>query len=174
MLIKSTGAGILTSGGAKLETAKLGENILLGGLAVNLVSFAIFYLQIFYFDYRTRKLPPTFPIGSRYQKVWRKFLYVIYFSSFLVVVRQIYRVIEFSQGFTGYLAVHEAYFYVFETLPIFLSSTVYAIYFPGNGYLPSNRNDTFATVENNEQNSRKKNSNNGNVVVSQLYDVSKT
>lgn len=148
LVIQSSGAGILTSSSTKPENAKTGENILLAGLAVNLVSFAIFCLQLLYFDYRTRKSPPNFPSGSLRQKGWRQFLYVIYLSSSLVLLRQIYRVIEFSQGFTGYLAVHEAYFYVFDTIPIFVSATIYVIFFPGNGYLPNNQNDTYGNMQN--------------------------
>ena len=147
MLIQVTGAGLLASAGVNLEKAKTGENILLAGLAVNLASFAIFCLQLFYFDRRTRKLPPAFPVGSSYQKRWRLFLYMICLSSFFVLVRQIYRVIEFAQGFNGYLAVHEVYFYVFDTIPIFLSGAVYACFFPGNGYLPRNRDETCTLME---------------------------
>jgi len=165
LLIQSSGAALLTSSTTNLEGAKAGQNVLLAGLAVNLVSFAIFCVQLFYFEYRIRKLPPVFPIGSIYQKSWRRFLYVIYLTSFLVLIRQIYRVIEFAQGFTGYLAIHEVYFYVFDTIPIFLFGAIYAIFFPGNGYLPRNRNDTFATIENNDQNRTKTNDKNKNVMI---------
>jgi hypothetical protein len=159
--IQAAGAGVLTTASTNLETAQTGENILLAGLAVNLVSFSIFCLQLFYFDYRTRKSPPAFPSGGLCQKGWRQFLYIIYLSSSLVLIRQIYRVIEFSQGFTGYLAVHEVYFYVFDTLPIFAATAIYAIFFPGNGYLPQNRTGTFATLEENDQNLTEKNYKNG-------------
>lgn len=150
-LIQVSGAGLLSSAGTDINRAKLGENILLGGLAVNLVSFAIFCLQIFYFDYRTRKSTLDFPSGGLRQKGWRQFLYVIYFSTCLVLIRQIYRIIEFAQGFTGYLAVHEIYFYIFDSIPILIAASIFIIYFPGNGYLPRNRNDTFANTTNNNQ-----------------------
>ncbi|CAF3295889.1 unnamed protein product [Rotaria socialis] len=166
MLVQSTGAGILTSAGTNLKNLETGENILLGGLGVNLASFTLFCLQLFYFDYLTRKSPPVFLNGSIYQRRWRLFLYVIYVSSFFVLIRQIYRVIEFAQGFTGYLAVHEVYFYIFDTIPIFVSGTVYAVFFPGNGYLPRNTNETFAIMENNEQNLKQSNNNNNNVSAS--------
>jgi len=162
--IQSAGAGLLTSAGANLKTAETGLNVLIGGLGVNLVSFAIFCLQLFYFDYRTRKSPPAFPGGSLCKKGWRQFLYVLYLSSFLVLIRQIYRVIEFAQGFTGYLAVHEVYFYVFDTIPILISGAVYVICFPGNGYLPRNQKDTFADMENSQQNLRQMD--NKNVIIS--------
>lgn len=150
--IQVSGAGLLSSANGSAERAQLGENILLGGLGINLVSFGIFYLQIFYFDYRTRKSLNVFPGGGLCEKGWRQLLYVIYFSSLLVLIRQIYRVIEFAQGFTGYLAVHEIYFYIFDTLLIFMAGAIFIVYFPGNGYLPPNRNDTFASMEGDELN----------------------
>jgi hypothetical protein len=80
-----------------------------------------------------------------------------------VLIRQIYRVIEFAQGFTGYLAVHEVYFYVFDTIPILISGAVYIICFPGNGYLPRNQKDTFANMENSQKNLRQMD--NKNVII---------
>ncbi|CAF1220690.1 unnamed protein product [Adineta steineri] len=151
-LIQISGAGLLSSAKGNPESAKTGQTILLAGLGVNLASFAIFCLQLFSFEYRIRRLSPSITNGNVYEKRWRRFLYIIYLSSTLVLIRQIYRVIEFAQGFTGYLAVHEVYFYIFDTIPIFISSGVYTICFPGNGYLPPNKNDTFATMHNNEYN----------------------
>ena len=143
LLIQSCGAGLLTAAKDDFEKARTGENILLAGLIINLVSFAIFCLQLFYFEYRIRKFPPVFPNESIYEKRWRRLLNVIYLSSILVLIRQIYRVIEFAQGFTGYLAVHEVYFYIFDTIPIFFSAGIYTIYFPGYNYLPRNQKNTF-------------------------------
>jgi hypothetical protein len=77
-----------------------------------------------------------------------------------VLIRQIYRVIEFSQGFTGYIAVHEIFFYIFDTIPIFFAGAIYIICFPGNGYLPRFQIDTFANMENNQQKLRQKGNNN--------------
>ena len=146
-IIQISGAGLLASATTDPDRAKTGENILLGGLGINLVSFALFCVQLFYFDYRTRKSPPEVPGGSMFQKGWRQFLYIIYISSTLILIRQIYRVMEFAQGFTGYLAVHEVYFYIFDTIPIYLCTTIFVFFFPANGYLPRNANETFMTMQ---------------------------
>ncbi|UJR07231.1 hypothetical protein I4U23_011519 [Adineta vaga] len=163
LLMQTTGAGLLTTASKNPTNAQTGLNILLAGLSVNLASFAIFCVQVIYFDYRTRKSPPNFPSGSLCQKGWRQFLYIIYLSSSLVLLRQIYRVIEFAQGFTGYLAIHEVYFYIFDTLLIFIATTIFVIFFPGNGYLPRNQNDTFLIIQNNEHNRQEENK--GNIFV---------
>ncbi|KZO91081.1 RTA1 like protein, partial [Calocera viscosa TUFC12733] len=106
----------------------LGDNILLAGLAVNLGSFVIFIVQVTYFDYKTRTQGA---VGGR----WRKLLWALYVSSVLVLIRQVYRVIEFSQGWFGYLPTHEGYFFGLDALVILLASAVYIWYWPTR-YIP--------------------------------------
>ncbi|KZT62422.1 RTA1 like protein, partial [Calocera cornea HHB12733] len=109
----------------------LGDNILLAGLAINLASFVVFVMQVSYFDYKTRTAGA--PTGR-----WRKLLYALYGSTALVLVRQVYRVIEFSQGWFGFLPTHEAYFYGLDSLVILLASAVYVWYWP-NRYIPGDK-----------------------------------
>ncbi|EJU02137.1 RTA1-domain-containing protein [Dacryopinax primogenitus] len=124
----------------------LGDNVLLAGLAVNLASFVIFVLQVrsysipcanthprqvTYFDYKTRtQCAITGP--------WRTLLYALYVSTVLVLIRQVYRVIEFSQGWFGFLPTHEGYFYGLDSLVILLASAVYIWYWPDK-YIPGDR-----------------------------------
>lgn len=73
-------------------------------------------------------------------------MYVTYVSSILILIRQIYRVIELAQGFTDYVAVHEVFFYVFDTIPTYLASSIFVISFSVNGYPPQNAEDTFMAM----------------------------
>jgi len=109
----------------------LGDNILLAGLAINLASFVVFMLQITYFDYQTRKQHAP---GGR----WRQLLIALYVSTLLVLIRQVYRVIEFSQGWFGFLPTHEAYFFGLDSLVILLASAVYIWFWP-NRYIPGDK-----------------------------------
>jgi len=43
----------------------------------------------------------------------------------------LYRVIEFGQGFEGYLASHEVYFYVLEAVPMMPPFILFNIFHPG-------------------------------------------
>lgn len=43
----------------------------------------------------------------------------------------VYRVVEFAQGFDGYLASHEVYFYVLEAVPMMPPFILFNIYHPG-------------------------------------------
>jgi hypothetical protein len=43
----------------------------------------------------------------------------------------VYRVVELSQGFDGYLASHEVYFYVLEAVPMMSPFILFNLFHPG-------------------------------------------
>ena len=51
---------------------------------------------------------------------WKRHLYILYFTSALILVRSLFRVIEYIQGHSGYLLSHEVYLYVFDALLMLL------------------------------------------------------
>ncbi|EJU02136.1 hypothetical protein DACRYDRAFT_107073 [Dacryopinax primogenitus] len=99
------------------DLLNLGDNILLAGLCVNLASFFVFVLQVRYFDYKTRQDRSVDGASSS---------------------TPFYRVIEFSQGWFGYLPTHEAYFYGLDSLVILLASAVYIWFWPSK-YIPADK-----------------------------------
>lgn len=52
------------------------------------------------------------------------------FSAFCIIVRNFYRAIELSQGWTGYLITHEVYFAVLDGALMALSVGVFNVFFP--------------------------------------------
>lgn len=56
------------------------------------------------------------PTISAYQLPWRRHLYILYFTSGLIMIRSIFRVVEYLQGNDGYLLRHEVYLYIFDAL----------------------------------------------------------
>lgn len=46
------------------------------------------------------------------------------------MIRSVYRTIELSQGYIGYLATHEVYFLCLDTLPLFLGISAYTWFWP--------------------------------------------
>jgi len=67
----------------------------------------------------------------------RTIITLLYTSSTLILVRNIYRCIEVWQGYTGYLQRHEAFFYVFDAGPMFVNSLLLNVRHPAR-YLPEN------------------------------------
>lgn len=117
------GAGLLSSKNA--DTINNGKYIVVGGLLVQLSFFAVFLLSAGLFQRRMRKQPT-----EESQIVpWTKHMLAMYFVSVLIVIRNIYRVIEFLQGINGYLMSHEVFLYIFDSvLMLFVMITMNVIH----------------------------------------------
>jgi hypothetical protein len=71
-------------------------------------------------------------------------LYVLFLVSGLIIIRCLYCIVEFVQGSDGYLMKHDAYLYVFDTVPMFVVQTIFHRFHPAN-VLP--QKGSFAGVE---------------------------
>ncbi|KAF8580726.1 RTA1-domain-containing protein [Ramaria rubella] len=74
---------------------------------------------------------------------WYKIFNLIYFSSFFIIIRSIYRVAETAQGQGGYLLTHEWCFLVFDSVPLAIATSIYIIKWPGR-YMPKEGSPTIA------------------------------
>lgn len=97
-LVQSGGGGILTN--AKTSSnIQLGENVIIVGLLIQLVGFALFISVTAIFhrriaqDTRGRRL--------RHAVSWAKVLWILYGVSVLILIRSLFRVIEYIQGYDG-------------------------------------------------------------------------
>lgn len=61
---------------------------------------------------------------------WEKHMRALYMASILIMVRSIFRVVEYLQGFNGYLLHHEAYLYIFDALLMFLVMVLFNVVHP--------------------------------------------
>jgi len=128
-LIQAGGSGIASSGNWTGNSAKVGTNVLIAGLSTQVATFVWFLAIVWRFSMKTRGkgvevLAADAPVG------WREVLHAIYASSALILVRCVYRVIEFALGIDGYPFNHEWVFYVFESLPMLPAISVFCIYHP--------------------------------------------
>jgi hypothetical protein len=60
----------------------------------------------------------------------RMIVSLLYTSSTLILIQNIYRCISIWQGLTGYLLDHEAFFYVFDTRLMLANSVMLNIWYP--------------------------------------------
>ncbi|CAI6332794.1 unnamed protein product [Periconia digitata] len=110
-LMQGAGGGIMASG--TISALHTGENIIIGGLVVQLLFFGCFMVTSAIFHVRMRKSPsPTIVYGPIN---WEIHLYALYGSSALILVRSVFRLIEYAQGNDGYLISHEAFLYIFDS-----------------------------------------------------------
>ena len=110
--IQGAGGGIMAGGSS--NSIKLGQDIILVGLFLQITLFSFFVLAAIIFHFRTRQYPteqsrePALP--------WEKIIWVLYAVSALILVRNIFRVAEYIGGRNGYLLSTEWPIYVFDAV----------------------------------------------------------
>ncbi|BCS03169.1 RTA1 domain-containing protein [Aspergillus luchuensis] len=131
-LMQASGAGLMVSGSSDPTT---GEHIIIGGLFVQIIFFGFFIITALVFQMRLAKAPTS--TSTELSHIWRRHMNALYISSILIFVRSIVRVVEYLQGYDGYLMKHEAFIYVFDALLMFLAMEVLQFVHPSqvNCYL---------------------------------------
>jgi hypothetical protein len=117
-----------TSTTGKPGNKELGKWLIVVGLCLQLAAFSFFIVVIGIFHYRVRRQPTT---KSRTIVVpWQRYLVVLYGASTIVVIRSVFRLIEYIQGRDGYLMGHEVYAYVFDAAMMLILSIEFNIFHP--------------------------------------------
>lgn len=112
-------------GAAKLVDPKTpkdvetGQNIILAGLGLQIIIFGFFIIVGVTFHVRFRKRGRAFKKSLLEQQ-----LYTIYICSILVLVRSVFRLLEYKNGEDGYLMRNEWPVYAFD---VFLMAVVMII-----------------------------------------------
>jgi hypothetical protein len=112
-LIQICGAGIFVSADNTREQTD-GENVILAGLALQVVILIIFIIFAIVFDFtviKKRYLGSTSPNPRLFQK-----MVILYLCSTLIMCRNIFRLVEFGQAEDGYLLAHEWPVYVLDIM----------------------------------------------------------
>ncbi|KAK9788099.1 putative RTA1 like protein-domain-containing protein [Seiridium cardinale] len=109
------GGGMLTTAKSQ-DDVRRGENIILGGLGIQIIFFGFFITVTAVFHRRIRNEPT--PKSSRIVAPWKSLLYTLYGTSMLIMIRSIYRVAEYAEGQSGELQSKEFWLYIFDALPM--------------------------------------------------------
>ncbi|UPK97500.1 hypothetical protein LCI18_008435 [Fusarium solani-melongenae] len=124
-LVQGSGSGIASSDNWQGQMEKIGRNVLIGGLAFQLIAFSLFLCVFRRFHVLANRMAVDgAPNG------WQKVVLAVYVSSSLIMVRCIYRVCEFAEGMNGYAFRNEWLFWVFESLPMIGAIGIFCIYHP--------------------------------------------
>ncbi|KAK2796767.1 hypothetical protein FQN50_009448 [Emmonsiellopsis sp. PD_5] len=129
-LTQASGSGIAAMGNFRGSQKEIGTNVLIGGLALQMVTFSVFLGIVGRFEYRAKQVGAGVVVEGV-----RKVLIGIYVAGFFILVRCIYRFIEFVLGFDGYPFMHEWPLYVLEACPMLFALSVLGWYHPGR-WLP--------------------------------------
>ncbi|EAW16419.1 RTA1 domain-containing protein [Aspergillus fischeri NRRL 181] len=121
------GGGVMA--GNSLDSMKTGEKLVQLGLAIQIVFFALFIATAIVFHIRMRR-DPYQQLSSKCHTCWQKHLSLLYATSIVILIRCLFRLIEYVQGNSGYLISHEAYLYVFDATLMFLTMVLFAVVHP--------------------------------------------
>ncbi|KAK9652554.1 hypothetical protein HCH54_002502 [Aspergillus fumigatus] len=133
-VVQGSSIGLSVTGHATGATA-----VVLIGLFIQLISFGIFGLTAVMF-YRRIMEAPT-PQCHNADLPWKRTLEMLFGVSALIIVRSVYRVVEYSVGSNGYLLQHEWPMYVFDTIPMLTVMTIFYIWYPSRIQQPSSCED---------------------------------
>ncbi|RDW69338.1 RTA1 like protein [Coleophoma cylindrospora] len=123
-LLQGGGGGISASNST--STRNLGQKILLIGLFIQIAFFGFFIVVAFIFHRRLLKTPTQKLLQHSASLPWLKHLTTLYAASAMIMVRSIFRTIEYIQGRHGYLLKHEIFIYLLDAVLMFLVMVTFA------------------------------------------------
>lgn len=123
--------GILTGNGAakvsnpdsSVTQLRIGRGLIRASILLQVVCFLAFVTLEATFHQRCLR-------ANILNKKLRMIITLLYTSSAIILIRNIYRVVEVFQGYTGYLQTHEAFFYVFDGALMLINSVMFNLYHP--------------------------------------------
>ncbi|OQD83018.1 hypothetical protein PENANT_c018G11178 [Penicillium antarcticum] len=121
-----TRAGIMVTGSS--SSTSTGQNVIIGGLFVQIIFFGFFLISALVFQMRMRADAAAKSIANQFP--WRKHMWALHASSILVLIRSVVRVVEYIQGTYGYIMSHEAFIYVFDGLLMFVLMVIFVVVHP--------------------------------------------
>ena len=124
------GGGIMATGNGK--NYKTGETVVEIGLAMQVVVFGFFVATAAIFHVRMNKVPTSKALTGGIP--WKKQMWTLYIASILILIRSVFRLIEYAGGNDGFLLSHEVFLYVFDGLLMLSVMMVFAWIHPSEIY----------------------------------------
>ncbi|KHE80299.1 RTA1-domain-containing protein [Neurospora crassa] len=126
-LAQGAGGGIL----AKATTPKdqdLGNNIILVGLGIQIAFFGLFIITTIIFHLRIAANPTAKSYSVAVP--WRQLLWVLYVTNTLILIRSVFRMIEYALGWNSILMKREVYLLVLDGMLMVIVSVAFMRYHP--------------------------------------------
>ncbi|KAH6991416.1 RTA1 like protein-domain-containing protein [Ilyonectria sp. MPI-CAGE-AT-0026] len=128
-LIQSSGAGLRVRAGSgdSNSNPNLGSNIIVGGLIFQILVFAVYVLTAVRFQINFKRHEASKNVVDL---PWQGLLNMLYVTSAFIMIRNIFRVAEYSMGSDGYLLGHEWGVYVFDASLMTFTMTWFFLRYP--------------------------------------------
>lgn len=155
LFMQGAGGGI--AAGQSDSSVKVGRWVMVGGIVFQVVVLTTFIGMFTYVNYKIFFTNSEHTWAGAYQRqrkrpLFRFWIPAVYVSLLFLEIRSIYRIVELSEGWNGYLMTTQGYFLVLDGLMIFLGMLALTIVYPGIAYGPiSIRHKDLGTVEYDEK-----------------------
>jgi hypothetical protein len=126
-LAQSGGGGLLASATSK-ESVEKGENMIVGGLLIQIFFFGFFMIVTVVFHMRIRSRPTSRSLVLN--TPWEKLICILYASSLFILVRSVFRVAEYVVGKEGALQAEEYWIYIFDATLMSFVAILFNIFHP--------------------------------------------
>ncbi|KAF3385543.1 Protein RTM1 [Penicillium rolfsii] len=145
-LLQCGGGGYMAAG--SVSAMNTGANIVIGGLAIQLLFFGFFVIVSAVFHWRVKRNLPSTSHSREQGKKWESIMWALYASCFLILVRSIFRVAEFVEGNDGFIMRREYLLYIFDACLMALSGIVLVVVYPGSflGHNESSRDSALQLI----------------------------
>ena len=112
-----------------LDNSGVGTGMIIGGFALQIISFCCFVTLTFVSQRRLEA--PNFAKGFH---TWKSYITALYVIIVLFFIRNIFRLVEYAQGWNGYIFRHAAFAYVFDSTTMLLVCLILIVVHPGFVY----------------------------------------
>ncbi|KAF7714832.1 Uncharacterized protein PECH_008002 [Penicillium ucsense] len=130
-LLQCGGGGYMAAG--SVSAMNMGANIVIGGLVIQLLFFGFFVIVSAVFHWRVKRNTWNESHAMKgLGKNWEPIMWALYAACFLILVRSIFRVVEFVEGNDGYIMKREYLLYIFDACLMALAGSVLVIIYPGS------------------------------------------
>jgi hypothetical protein len=129
VILQYTGGGGIQASGT-VSAMKTGEKLIIAGLFLQLAFFGFFVVVAGLFHVRLQRHGSTSMAVDLNSLPWKKHLMALYVSSGLILVRSIFRVIEYIMGNAGYLLRHELFLYIFDAVLMLCVMLIFNYFHP--------------------------------------------
>ena len=132
-LLNGVGAGRMVKTELDMQKRQGGADLLKAGLVLLIVTLALSTLLAAELHRRVNLA------CFLYRLELNRVLTTIYVSCALITGRCLFYIVELSQGVNGFLATHEAYFWIFDASIMFLNTAVMNVFHPGMNFPSSDK-----------------------------------
>jgi hypothetical protein len=108
--------------------ASIGKAMVILGLVMQIISFGLFMVTSAIFH---KRLANDLTLKALSLDIpWMRIMRLMYAISLMIMVRSIFRLVEYAQGMDGYCMRHEWTLYLFDSVPMVFSAISMFVWFP--------------------------------------------